>query len=254
MENLDDFLNSNEAPEAEVETEVTETPEEVETPEAKAERERDEKGRFKAKGEEEAAPPAAEEKTAPVAALQDERRKRQELAAELEQLRAQLAQQAQQPPQPPVDMFEDPDGWQQQFGTGLVQTAVNEATMRTRLEMSEMMARQAHPDFEEKAQKWLGLVQTTPGLRERGLSNAHPWDFALKYVANHDRMEALAATDVTDLEAKLREQIKAELAAETSAAPQSPQVPETLADAQSARGAAPAGTKPPSFEEILGRK
>ena len=255
MDGLDDFLKGEQQPEAEIETpEVPETPEatEVETPEATVEEPkgpvRDEKGRFAPKGETEGEPPAPiEEPTAvPLKALQEERRKRQELEQRLADFEARL----QTPQQPAPTIWEDEQGWQQHFGSEVVSTAVQQATFNARLDMSEMMARQAHSDFEDKKTAFLELLRETPGLYEKAVSDPHPWNFAYQYVSNHERMQQLSAVNVTDLEAKLREQIKAELAAQQ---PVTPPVPETLADHQSARAGGAQALNVPTLDQILKR-
>jgi hypothetical protein len=250
MDNLDEFLKGQEAPEAAETPEAAPEPEVTETPEAKAERERDEKGRFKPKGEE-AAPPAAEEQhSIPPKALQEERRKRQGLEQQLAELTARL----QQPQTPPPSIWEDEQGWQQHFGGQVVSEAVNAATLNARLDMSEMMVRQSHEDFEDKKAQFLEMMKETPGLQQKAIADPHPWNFAYNYVTNHQRMQELSATNVSELEAKLREQIKAELAAEQKPAAPSPEVPDTLADAQSARGGGGQPLHVPTLDEILGRK
>lgn len=246
-DNLDDFLNNE--PAAEVETPEQEAPAAeaapVETEEAKAERVRDEKGRFAPKGEkDEAAPPAAEEQGIPVKALQEERRKRQELEAQLAELQARL-----QPQQPAPDIWEDTQGWQQHFGNEVANAATQQAALNARLDMSEMMVAQSQPDFEEARPKILEFMGQNPALRDEILSDRHPWLKAYTIVKNHERMQELSATNVSELEAKLREQIKAELAAEKAPAPE---IPQTLADAQSSRGSA-SPLNVPTLDEILKR-
>jgi hypothetical protein len=253
MGDLDDFLKGSEQPviaeTQEPETpEVTEQPETVEEPKGPV---RDDKGRFAPKGETEAeTPPAEEQPTIPVKALQEERRKRQESEERIRTLEAQLSQ-TQNPPQPAPDIWEDTQGWQQNFGQEVVSNAVNQATLNARIEMSEMMMRQSHPDFGDKKTVWQELVGKTPGLFEKGLADPHPWNFAYNYVTNHQRMEQLSATNVADLEAKLREQIRAELTAQPEPKP-TPSIPDTLADQQSARGSIEALVVP-TLDQILKR-
>jgi hypothetical protein len=253
MDGLDDFLKGSEQPVEAIEPEVTEAieapaPEAVE--EAPQGRARDEKGRFAPKGEEVEASPASEEPKFDHAATLGERRRRQEAEARLADLEAQLAQFQQQQQAPPPSIWDDEQRWQQNLSTEVVNTAVQQATFNARLDMSEMMARQNHADFEEKKAAFIDLMNETPGLQQKALSDPHPWNFAYQYVANHQRMQELSATNVGELEARLREQIKAELEAQK---PQTPPVPETLADAQSARGAAAETLHVPSFNEILKR-
>jgi hypothetical protein len=247
---LGDFLEGSEQPavEAAVETPAPEAV--VEAPPEKAERARGPDGKFVPKGETEAAPPAVEEQhSIPPKALQEERRKRQELEVQLAELRAQV----QQPQQPAPSIWEDEQGWQQHFGSEVVGTAVQQATLNARLDMSEMMVRQAHPDFEDKKATFLDLMRQTPGLQEKALAEPHPWQFAYSYVTNHQRMHELSATNVTELEAKLRAEIEAKLRAEIQPQQPAPTIPETLADAQSARGSTASAVSIPSLDDILKR-
>lgn len=250
MDELDDILNGNEAPK-EPETPAVEPVAEVAQPKAETAA-RDEKGRFVQKGEQQAepvaAPPAAEEKTVPTKALQEERRKRQELEQRLAEIEAR-----QQPQQPPPSVWEDERGAFQHFGQEVVGTAVQQATFNARLDMSEMMVRQAHADdFDEKKATFMQLMAEVPGLQQRALQDPHPWNFAYQYVTNHERMNELAAVNVGDLEAKIEARIRAELTAQPIAP--LPAVPTSLADAQSAK---PSGSDPAprlSLDDILGRK
>jgi hypothetical protein len=246
MDEVEDFLKG------EVVEQPVETPEVVEQPEGPV---RDDKGRFAPKGDTpetpESAPPALEEdnQPVPVKALQEERRKRQELERRLAEIESR--QQPQPAPAPAPSMWEDEQGWQQHFGGQVVSEAVQQATLNARLDMSEMMVRQSHADFEDKKATFLTLMQDNPLLHQKALSDPHPWNFAYNYVKNHERMEQLAAVDVSELEAKLREQIKAELAQQQPAP--APTIPTSLADAQSARSSTVAAS-PPSLDDILGRK
>lgn len=216
MENqgLDDILNGAEPDAVPV---MGEAPVEATQP-------RDEHGRFAPKGEPEpeipasieAAPPAASDEDSPVVplkALQDERSKRQVLEQEIQRLQQQFYQQQAQPQQPRPSVFDDEVGWEQDFGNEVITQAVSQATFTARLDMSEMMARQAHPDFEEKKQAFLEEMRWTPGLREQAVQDPHPWDYAYRYIANKQQMAALGAVDVTDLRAKIRAEVEAEYAA-----------------------------------------
>lgn len=260
MDNLDDFLNTNEAPVEAVEPAVTPetttepeaTPEPAAEPaEAKAARARDDKGRFAPKGDNVDAPPASE--GIPVKALQEERRKRQELEQQLQELQARL----QQPQQPAPDIWEDTQGWQQHFGGEVVNTAVQTAVENAALKTSEMIARQAHEDFDQIWTEMNAFLVENPSLVQKAKADPHPWGFAYKAYKNHQRMQDLGAVDVGDLEARLREQIRAELEAQykAPAAPTNPTppVPDTLADAQSARGSSGSTINVPTLDEILKR-
>lgn len=228
-------------------------------PEQEAGQPRDEAGRFAPKGETEGEPPAPVEKPAfDGAATIDERRKRQEaqherdaLRAELEALKTQF-QAIQQPPAPPPSIWEDEQGWQQNFGGQVVSEAVQQATFNARLDMSEMMTRQANPDFEEVKAEFLALAEKNPTLREQALSDPHPWNKAYQIAKNHRTMTELGATNVADLEAKLREKIMAEMQEQAPLAPVRPGLPPTLAGARNVGArTGPAWSGPPSLDDLL---
>ena len=223
---------------------------------------RDEKGRFAPKGETEgeappvteAAPPAASEvegPTVPRKALQDERSKRQALEDRIQQLEA--AQQ-QKPAEPPPSIWDDTPGWEQHFGQNVIQEAVSAASQNARLDMSEMMVRQAHPDFEDKKAAFIEAMQTTPGLQQRALQDPHPWAFAYQYVQNQERMQELSAVNVTDLEAKIRAEVMAELQAQAPGPKPAAGVPPSLSSERNVGSrAGPAWTGPASLGDILNR-
>lgn len=142
-----------------------ETPEPSETPEQTAERERDEKGRFKAKEPEESKPtltlkappedvtPETPEKPhqVPLTELLNERERRQNEQRQREALQYQLQQlqqrlQETQKPQETVDMFADPQAWEQTLQQR------NEAWRRQVMgEMSLRLAQTKYPDVFSEA-------------------------------------------------------------------------------------------------------
>jgi hypothetical protein len=252
MDEINDFLNGES--EAEV---VAETPEPEETPEiVEADGPvRDEKGRFAPKGETPAEPevvsPTTEEPKLEHPALIGERRRRQEAEARLEALEKQF-QQIQNPPPPPPDMFDNPEGWQNQFGSQLVNTAVQQATLNAKLDMSEMMVRQSNPDFDDMKAAFLDLAKDNPTLAQQALADAHPWNKAYQIAKTHKTMQEVGATDVASLTAAIEARLRAELQAQNPATPAP--IPDTLADAQSARGSS-ASPVPvaPTLDDILRR-
>lgn len=248
MDDIDNILNGEHA-EPTVETAEVEAPE-AETPEEpKAEQPRGPDGKFAPKGETDA-PPASSEDRVPIAAIHDERRKRQELEKRVAEYEARL-QQLQNPPQPAPDMFENPEGWQNHFGGQIKQQAAQEASFNSLLNTSEMLCRDKFDDFEDAKAKFMELAEANPVLAQQALGDPHPWRKAYQLVKNHEKMEALGATDATSLEAKLREQIRAELQAELAAKPAPAAIPTSLAGAQSGRGTSGVWN-PPTIDEILG--
>lgn len=242
MENqsLDELLND----------EIAEPVVEQETEEAKAERERDEKGRFAPKGVDESAPPAPDKLPQdvyePLKAVRDENKALKDRLAAFER---QMEEQR-NPPAPPVSVFEDEQAWQQQFGGQVVQTAVNQATFNAKLDMSEMMVRQANPDFDEMKEAFLALTEQNPSLRQQALEDPHPWNKAYQIAKNHKAMQELGATDVESLKAKIREELMSEMQAQVPLTRSA--IPPSLTAEQNVGGrTGPAWTGPKPLDELL---
>lgn len=256
MDEFDEFLDGKEQPEAPVEAtpepEATEAPEGAETPTEG--QPRDATGKFAPKGEDDA-PPASEEKAVKgqEAAIVAERRKRQEAQERMEKLERQIAemqQPQQQAQKPPPSMWEDEQAWQNHFGGQVVNTAVQQATQNAKLDMSEMMARQNHEDFDDVKASFLEMAKANPALAQQALQDPHPWNRAYQIAKNAKTMEELGATDMETLKAQLREQIAAEqVQAQQETA--KPKIPQSLAGEQSARGSAAPNAGPLSLDDIL---
>jgi len=211
MDDEEDILPMDSGP---VRPELVSEPTIVDEPEEREAQPRAPDGKFASKeqGEKPAdeaasAPPAPEPEAVPVKALQDERRKRQELEAQLAALQQQAAQ------QPPPSIWEDDQGALAHVQEQAVSQAVQQATFNARLDMSEMMVRQANPDFDEMKSRFLAMAEENPALRQMALKDPHPWNKAYTLAKNAAKMEALGTTDVGELEARLRAKWEAELAA-----------------------------------------
>jgi hypothetical protein len=243
MDDIDNILNG-ETPEPIAEAvEAAEPEATAEAQPETAERPRGPDGKFIPKGETEDAPPASSEVFEGKATLA-ERRKRQEAEQRIAALEAQL-QQISNPPQPAPDMFENPEGWQNHFGGQIAQTAVQQATINSKLEMSEMLARDKFDDFDDMKTAFMELAQENPTLAQQALADSHPWRKAYQIAKTHSTMQQVGATDVDSLRASIRAEIEAELKAK----PQ-PAIPTSLAGAQSGRGTSGVWN-PPTIDEIL---
>lgn len=244
MEDLDDILEGEGQP-----VEAVEAPQPEEAPQ---EQPRDENGQFAAKGEE-SAPPAQEEDRSKglEAGIAAERRKRQEAEERYQTLEAEIAALKAKPAEPPApapDMWEDTPGWQNHFGQEVASVAVQQATMNARLDMSEMMVRQSNEDFDELKPQILQFMRENPAVQQQVLSDPHPWQKAYRMVKNQQAMTELGATDLESLKAQLTEQIKAEMAQQ---APAAPNLPQSLADAQSSKQGGAPMTNNLSLDDIL---
>lgn len=194
-------------------------------------------------------PPADDAQKGLQAALAAERKKRQETEALLETLRREAQAKPQEPAAPPPSIWEDEQGAFQHFGGQVVSQAVQQATLNARLDMSEMMARQANPDFEEMKAEFVKMMQDNPVLQQQALSDPHPWQKAYQIAKNARTMQELGATDIQTLEAKIREQILAE---NQAVQPAAPRIPPSLSTTRSvASRSGPAWSGPPPLGDLL---
>lgn len=199
-----------------------------------------------------AAPPAAaqETKTVPLDALEAERKQRKDWKEKALRLEGELAAyqrgaQAQQPQQQYEPQDVDP---------------VQQVEMRAfhrHLNMSETIARQNHPDLDEKFAVFQKAAQADPTLVQRVFNDPHPWG-AMYREAQKIQMLQEIGDNPTSYREKLKAEIMAELGQTQAAAPAAApaaQIPQSLATARSAASrSAPAWTGPSSLDSILGKR
>lgn len=281
MESLESIFKGKEAPvveqpKAEAPVEVkAETPAQ-ETEQQRADRERDERGRFKAKEQEAQTPakpeapkapeapkvetkpaPTAAEKAkpattteeapphVPVKALQEERRKRQELERQLAAL--------QQPKKLP-DVTTDPQGFQQHLNETLQSREVD-----MRVNLSAAFARKQYQDFDSVMESWFQMTEANPYLYQQAIQQELPADWAYNHVKQQLLLKEIgdpAAWREAE-KARLRAELEAEIAQrQPPQRPAAPVPPPSLANAQSAVGGistAPAYEGPTPLKSILRR-
>lgn len=188
-------------------------------------------------------PAAKPEKTVPLAALEDERRKRQEAEA-------RLARQQQEQPKP--GFWEQPE----QHLAELKHYAATQA-LSMKLDVSENIARSRYEDFETQLSAFGELVRENPHLRVQMLQARDPAEFAYSTAKNHAALKAAGSiegmrkTIETEVRAKIEAEMraKAEADAKTAAA-----LPTTLT---TETGSAPRGaeyTGPTPLASILNEK
>lgn len=218
---------------------------------------RDDEGKFAPKGEESATPAPEDDKAKGLeAGIAAERKKRQEweerYKTDVEGLRKELEalKQPKEPEAPPPSIWEDEQATFSHYGQQFTQQAVQQATYQSKLQMSEMMARQNHEDFGEVWEPMNRFLQENPAVAQKSAESPHPWDHAYKAYKNFTTMQELGSTNLDELKASLLEQLKAEQAQQAEQA--KPQLPQSLAGEQSARGSATSPDNGPmSLEEIL---
>src|SRR3990167_9959451 len=178
---------------------------------------------------------------------QDERGKRQAVERELAEVRAKL------PKEEPKTFWDDPEAALQRQKEELRQENLN-----TRLKTAELIARQRHPDFDEKIAVFGKVMEQTPGLHVQWLSALDPAEFAYQLGKNHQELKeagdlpALRAKIEKETEVKVRARIEAELKAKAEAlAKDRAALPPSLSEAKSTGVNKPVWSGPTSFDSIL---
>lgn len=227
------------------EAEAPEQPEEVkaeEAPEA-AEQPAEDEGKGETEPEEAAPPAASEEKqtgNVPLAALLDEREKRQKLEREAEELRRWRQQiEAQQNQQKP-DFFDNPEAAMQQ-----IQSQTEQRMVAEKLRQSRFFAeREFGADLVKEAYAWF---DQHPEQSHALLNEPSPFHAAVEYYKRQKAIEEIGS-DPEAYKAKLRAELEAELAQKAPQKPAAP--PRSLASAPSAGGE----TQPPgsAFDQLFG--
>lgn len=252
---LDDILNGTSEPPV---VEAAEAP--IVEAEGSPERPRDEQGRFLPKGEQEPAPaiaqptepgasPAPSEPPLEHPALIGERRRRQEAERQLEEYK-QLANR--QPPQPAPSIWEDEEGAMQHFGSQVTGQAVTQAVRLSQINTSEMLARQAHPDFQEMYDLFNDLAGQNPTIVQQALGDPHPWNRAYQIAKTHKTMQEVGATDIDALRAKIREELQQEALNSLQANKPAPSAPPTISNERSAGArTGPSWSGPAPLGDIL---
>ena len=257
---LDDILNS------EPTQEVEQPPETIGQP-------RDESGRFapKDQGEDaeavevaaEGAPPAPEQEPGhiPIAALKDERTKRQDAEAKLAQYEQYFNQlQAPQQQEAPQGVELDPetqafvDLVRQQVTAEVMQNVqqyTTNAGLMERGRVSEMLARTKYQDYDEVVENFKLAAGENQFLLQELMKAEDPAEYAYragKQVAEARKYGSTEPVSREQIEAEIREKIMAEIGMSNR-----PQAPTTLASERSVGSrSGPAWSGPTALGDILG--
>lgn len=260
---LDEILDGNDEPEVVEQNEPETVTQEEPQPEPQP---RDESGKFAPKGDQEEPqeapeepqeePPSSKPDAGVLAAKQAEKAKRQaaekerdDFARQLEALRNEIQQQQKpkEPEAPPPSLWEDENAW----GGQLVSRAVQQSAYQAKLQMSEMLMAEQFEDFADIKQQLTEYVGNNPALNQQVAESQHPWRTAYQAFKNQQTMQELGATDVATLEAKLREQILAELQA--GAPVEQPKIPTSLSTKRNVGSrSGPAWTGPTPLGDLIG--
>lgn len=181
----------------------------------------------------------------PLAALQAERRKRQEVEQRLAQLQ-----------QPTIEAtpnyLENPEA--------AIAAAVQQATQPYAEQItaqSEYMARQAHPDFDEKWNAFCEACIANPPLFDQAMAKGLPPGEAAYQEGERILFEKKYGSDRKTQMAKIREEAKAELRKEVEAEflgklEARGKQPTNILTQRAANGAADSQFKMPTFSSVLG--
>jgi hypothetical protein len=199
------------------------------------------------------------EKLVPLKAVEDERRKRQELEKRIAEFEAKFAQKPQEPVQAP-DWDLDP-----RSAAAHLAAEMQRRTFTMAVEMSERVLKQQHPDYEEVRNVFAEAAKADPRLAMELVNHPFPAEFAYEQ-GKRLRMLQEIGDDPESYKARLREELMAELRSQGAAPAQPPAprqsapVPKSLARAPSAtaqtrdpRGRfAPSDDGPTPLEDIIG--
>lgn len=156
-------------------------------------------------------PPAqefTEKERAFLKTAEEERRKRQELEKRLADLEAK------QPKEPEKKFYDDPDAAlaRQKEERDRERQEIQMMLATSRVNMSEMVARRHHQDFDEKISVFPDLLKTTPGLYAQWMASPDPAEFAYEVSKNH--LEIKEAGSISELRAKIEKETRAKVEAE----------------------------------------
>ena len=214
---------------------------------------RDEHGRFAPKTGVDEQPETAAETVPPTEGLPKDvyeplRAVRDENKALKQQLEA-LQRQVQAPPAaPPPSIWEDEQGYAQH----LREQTLRQADTLSRINASEMAARSQFSDFQEKYDLFNQMAQQNPALVQQAMTDPHPWAAAYKIAQNYQTMNELAAVNVDDLKAKIREQVMSEMQAQMPAQGRHVIPPTLTTERNVGSRSGPAWSGPTPLSQLLG--
>lgn len=140
--------------------------------------------------------PADKEPTlVPLAALKDERRKRQQLKEENENLRGQLPQLDEEP-----DPLDDPDAWKAYQSKKIEQGFLDkqQVALNEKVEEARSSALEKYPDYQEKEKVFMVLSALNPELSEKIASDpTNSAEFA--YETANTYLESLKPSEKEEL-------------------------------------------------------
>ena len=163
------------------------------------------KAEAKTEQEKDDVPPTSKSADVPLAALLDEREKRQEAQRSNAALQERLNSQD----KTPTDPFEDFEGAFNERADGLM-NAVNSRF----IDLTTDLARSRHDDYEEMENVFLEEAKVNPGLLGQMQASSNPAEFAYNHAKSKHELEE--AGDLNALKAKIRAEVESELLDESN--------------------------------------
>lgn len=212
MSELESFIEENTAV---PETEPTPEPAEPEVPEAAPEPEPEPEATPEPEGS--TAEPDKQEKPGevPIAALLDEREKRQNFEKRVRELETQLqTKQAEKLP----DVLDDQEAFVNQL-TSQMQSQ----RLMDRIEISQEFMRMQHDDYAEAELKFAEMAAGNPALVEEMKAHAFPAKFAYETAKKAEKLAQMENVDeweakkTAEIEARVKAQLEAEIKAKAEA-------------------------------------
>lgn len=209
---MSELLEVFEEPQAiEQEVQEVETEQEEVAGESEAEQVED-----KPKEPDKSEPTADEEETEreswTIAAVKDERQKRQEAVKRAEELERRI----QELESKPEDKAERPDIFDDQEGyANSIEQKVNSRLAEARFQMSVDMMQSIHDDFEEVSQVFMEAAKEYPYLKVEAQKAANPAKYVYEQGKKYQQFQQLQ--DVSGIEAKIRAELEAKIRAELEA-------------------------------------
>ena len=250
---LSEFLGGEPVPESPASTVETAAPVEEAAPATTAEQPveapRDERGRF-VRQEAVEPPVVPEEKpvhTVPVAALLEERRKRQELEARLQQQTPQVKDE---------DFWNAPAKATQQVVAEQTQ-AIQQDLVNFKYQLAEDMTRTLHSDYDQVRDGFVSRVTANDpyavAIAQQMGSHPNPAKFVYDQWKAEEARQKVG--DLTGWEARIRAEERAKVLAEATRRPPAPDVPRSLNSEPSAPSSStPEGYTPTPLENLVGYK
>lgn len=149
---------------------------------------------------------ASNDKSVPIAALLDEREKRQATQRELEELRKRIDEK----PETVPDVLDDQEGF-----VASMRSEMNQQAFSIRAEVSQEMMRTLHDDYDDVETKFLDMAAENPELAQGMSSAALPAKFVYETVKKAEKLAQMENVD--EFEAKTRAEIEAKVRAEMEA-------------------------------------